>query len=79
MFCISDFYTDGKDGNWLMEKDRQAMNLRTFSVPVKRPACLWDSGWSFYYRGSKAKKGFYFYGKLTKEEMKQTWQSHVYY
>lgn len=55
MFCISDFYIDGKDGNWLMEKDRQAMDLRTFSVPAKRPACLWDSGWSFYYRGSNAK------------------------
>lgn len=22
ILCISDCYTDGKDGNWLMEKDR---------------------------------------------------------
>lgn len=29
-FC----YTDGKDGNWLMEKDRWAKELRVFSTPV---------------------------------------------
>lgn len=29
MFCISDLSTDGKDGKWLMEKDSQAMDLRS--------------------------------------------------
>lgn len=65
MFCISDFYTDGKDGNWLMEKGRKAMDLKTFSVPAKRPACLWDSDGHFITEAAMPIPGFNFCSKLT--------------
>lgn len=61
MFCISDLYTDGKDGNCLMEKKKDKPQIRKHLLYLPR-----DPFASGIQNGHFITED-YFYSKLTRE------------